>query len=466
MKNLTAEVAIDIFLVLLIRSFIIPEFYTNISYREFAQNPVQAEEEEDKSDSSDKDTEDPQTKIRFVFQYYTSFGDRKNMSYIQSTKVQKMCKESGIIDKKVTKTDVDLLFMKINKSKPNMYYEDFLKLLYEFATLKYGGDKMDALKQLLDDHIFKKYEEIRGVVVKTKELEYDETANEVYENAINVIYDIYHSYFTNRIDKVDKAHTDELLRCEKFMYEFLRDFEICPKLLSKTKVHTIWTHVLASSKAKKTAVYKEASKKLSKNYDIKEENKHFTFARYLDFLVLLSIEAFKKKGKAVVDAQSLVWLLERLESSEGFANFEGKMVRTKCSSSSLLPPESVYTKLSKLTPKVETAEVSRDKDINKILDGTHITTKVPSSTKEVKKTSGKLAPVNKLKKKKLSDNVKPKKVADEMNFDDDYSDAVKDHIPALKRIFSYYCGYGNKGNSSELKGSLFQKVLKDAKIIK
>lgn len=180
-----------------------------------------------------------------MFQHYTSFGDRKNMSYIQSNKVQKMCKETGIIGKKVTKKDIDIFFLKINKSKPNMYFDDFIKLLGEIAVLKYGGEELDAFRSLLGDHLLKKIEELGGSKKdKPKDLKFSSIVEELFTHHINLLYDIYHSYFTFRIDRVEKGADKEAQRCEKYMYEFLRDFEICPKLLSKSITFNVWTFII------------------------------------------------------------------------------------------------------------------------------------------------------------------------------------------------------------------------------
>jgi hypothetical protein len=99
--------------------------------------------------------EEARNKIRIVFKYYASFGDRLNMSYIQASKVVKMMKDSSVIHKgNVTKKDVDILFVKINKSKPNMYFDDFVKFLYALAPIKYDLDDAEAFKMLLKNHIF------------------------------------------------------------------------------------------------------------------------------------------------------------------------------------------------------------------------------------------------------------------------------------------------------------------------
>jgi len=81
------------------------------------------------------------------------------------------------------------------------------------------------------------------------------------------------------------------------LYEFLRDFEICPQLLSKSKVYHLWTHIIETSKSGKKAVYSYAASQLSKSYDIKEENKLFTFSYFLDFMVLMANTVYMKKVK-------------------------------------------------------------------------------------------------------------------------------------------------------------------------
>jgi hypothetical protein len=393
------------------------------------------------------------------------------MAYIQSNKVQKMCKETDVIDKKCTKKDVDILFLKINKSKPNMYFDDFIKLLYEFATLKYGGDKMEAFQKLLEKNIFKKLKELGGMdKTKPKDVEFDDLIEELFIHVITLSYDIYHSYFTFRIDKVDKATTKEVQRCEKFMYEFLRDFEICPKILSKSKVYNLWSHILSLSKAKKSPKFKHAATQLSKSYDIKEENKLFTFAYFLDFLVLLANAAFIKKGKKVSNPESVVMLLERMEISRGFANFEAKMHRTHSSASSLLPPESIRSKIMKRKPKVETEEEKDQSNIDQLLSGKGSMPK--SKSKPKAESSGaadsKLAPSKTKKPRKASDSSKSKTTVVEKDTDDSgvYSDEVKELMPAVKKVFQHYCAYGEPGNKTKLKSSMFQKLLKAAKIIK
>lgn len=201
-------------------------------------------------------------------------------------------------------------------------------------------------------------------------------------------------------------------------------------------------------------MYKEASKTLSKSYDIKEENKLFTFAYFLDFLACLGNTAYMKKD--VSNAESVVKLFQRMEKSEGFSNFESKMHRTQSSSSSLLPPESVMKKLKK-------RKSSKDEEEK----GDLLTQLCSKDSKPVKVTkSSKKDSYVPRKPMKVKKPAPRKKETEEISFDPEYSDEVKALIPQIKTIFSYYCSYGDTGNTTKLKSSTFQKLLKDAKIVK
>jgi len=200
-------------------------------------------------------------------------------------------------------------------------------------------------------------------------------------------------------------------------------------------------------------VYKEASKALSKSYDIKEENKLFTFAFFLDFLACLGNTAYMKKG--VSNAESVVNLFLRMEKSEGFCNFESKMHRTQSSSSSLQPPESVLKKLDKM--KISDDEEEKGDLFSQLSKGTK-TVKVTKTTKKEATATRKTTKTKKAAPKK--------KEVEEISFDPVYSEEVEALIPNVKTIFSYYCSFGDTGNKTKLKSSTFQKLLKDAKIVK
>lgn len=198
----------------------------------------------------------------------------------------------------------------------------------------------------------------------------------------------------------------------------------------------------------------------------------FTFAYFLDFLVLIGNSIFMKKGKSVSNPESVVLLFERMEVSTGFANFEQKMHRTQSSASSLLPPDSIKQKIAKLKPKKVDQEEKDDDNLLKILTGKEAPWKERGGSTKVASSKDKLAPKkDTTSKRKGSDIAKPKTksvrkgTADSLD-DETFSSDVNDLVPRIKKIFQYYCSFGEPGNTTKLKSSMFQKMLKDAKIIK
>ena len=139
-------------------------------------------------------------KIKVVFKYYASFGDRLNLSYIQASKVVKLMKDSSVIQKgSVTIKDVDILFAKFNKSKPNMQFDDFIKLLYSLSSIKYEAEPSEAFRLLLKHHIFPTCDAIIGVKHKSREIKEDKIVTRLFNSIIAVLLKIYQKYFTDKI---------------------------------------------------------------------------------------------------------------------------------------------------------------------------------------------------------------------------------------------------------------------------
>lgn len=184
---------------------------------------------------------------------------------------------------------------------------------------------------------------------KTREIKENKTVTKLFVSIINVLFDIYQAYFTFKIKKSFQDSKKEIQRCEKSLFEFLRDFEIFPMLINKSKVYNLWTQVTEKSKDGRTPIYVNASSKLSKNFDLRFENGLFTFGFFLDFLVLIALTSYVEDEvfQKVTIPESVVLLLERMELSRGFSNFEEKMHRTHSAASSLLPPNHIIQMIIK-----------------------------------------------------------------------------------------------------------------------
>ena len=68
-------------------------------------------------------------KLKKVFMFYTTFGDRFNSSMLKSNKFHKMMNDANIKDTVVTKQRLDLIFCKVNKHKCNMSFDTFCDMI-------------------------------------------------------------------------------------------------------------------------------------------------------------------------------------------------------------------------------------------------------------------------------------------------------------------------------------------------
>jgi glycosyltransferase A (GT-A) superfamily protein (DUF2064 family) len=68
------------------------------------------------------DLEEIKRRLKEVFIYYASFGDRMNTSNLKSSKFHKMMLDAGISnpDSLLDKKKLDIIFCQVNKHKPNM----------------------------------------------------------------------------------------------------------------------------------------------------------------------------------------------------------------------------------------------------------------------------------------------------------------------------------------------------------
>lgn len=163
------------------------------------------------STAKDISMSEAKNKIKVVFKYYSSFGDRLNLSYIQASKVVKLMKDSGVIQKgSVTKKDVDILFLKINKSKPNMQFDDFIQFLYALSTIKYDVEVSEAFWLLLKHHIFPTCDAIIGVKHKTREIKENKIVTRLFNSIVVVLLKIYEKYFTNKIKSSSFTKKEEM----------------------------------------------------------------------------------------------------------------------------------------------------------------------------------------------------------------------------------------------------------------
>ncbi len=101
-------------------------------------------------------------KLKLIFCFYASFGDRMNIDYLRSSKFKRMMMDSGVSDR-VPQKELDILFYGETHNQPNMPFENFLQTLTKLSVLRYGKSSIssvEAFHKLLYDHMLPLWNEI------------------------------------------------------------------------------------------------------------------------------------------------------------------------------------------------------------------------------------------------------------------------------------------------------------------
>lgn len=92
-----------------------------------------------------------------------------------------------------------------------------------------------------------------------KELQKDVIVDKVLKHVIPILHAIYIRYFEWETKHSITEPLKIVAGSESDLYKFLREFDICPTLVSKSMVCDIWTQVIEKSISEKTPVYWETA---------------------------------------------------------------------------------------------------------------------------------------------------------------------------------------------------------------
>jgi hypothetical protein len=272
-----------------------------------------------------------------------------------------------------------------------------------------------------------------------------------------VLRKIYRGYLVNEVRR-PLCGKNFVAQTEKDLFSFLKDFDICPYLATKSVAHSLFSETLATE-----------PKKLSNNAEFPDitqlyggidEGVDFTFSRFLAYLVRMGIYIFSDINNLPVPQKDLIFsndekfylLLERMDISSGFMNLSQKISKNNCS-------------ILRLTLDHEE------------LDGIHLESQsfpnfFPADEKKPKKRTGKGDAADgssymyiKLKQKAPRDCKRPAvsnlnrpakptfpKPKNEPGFViKNSAEVIKRHQSALRKIFEIYCNLGEPQNYTFLK---------------
>ena len=329
-------------------------------------------------------------KLREVFEYYCQYGERLNSKILKSHKYIKLFRESGLMDKKLDNTRLELIYKSINKNN-QMNFDQFLNSLLKIASYKYEIiDKKDikkAVQKIIYDNLYPLYYAITNtsdnaldndlnlnhtntdfnmtfINKKFENILYSDLFKEILVQVIPVLFDLYRTSFTNETSISDDLNYIKNTSLKNY-FTLIKNLEIIPQLLSKSTCYQIYKYEINNSNADESIknnqnFYFEICQKidfLSMNtYERSNKNifgKYFIFFKFVRVLVKMSQITFEKIFETnsklnnkkednfigMKPEEMFVLFLQKIEQSEGFSNFtKNSNVTHNYKTTTIIPP--------------------------------------------------------------------------------------------------------------------------------
>ena len=315
------------------------------------------------------------SKLQEVFEYYCQYGERLNSKILKSHKFIKLFRESGLMDKKLDTTRLEIIYKSMNKNN-QMTFEQFLNSLLKIAAYKYDlTEKKDikkATQKIIFENLYSLYYSITNgnsllndanpnqtnsdfsLTFTNKKFEnilYTDLFKEILIQVVPVLFDIYRTFFTNETSISDDLNYIKNTSLKNY-FTLIKNLEIIPQLLSKSTCFQLYKYETNNSNSDESInnnqnFYFEICQKidfLSMNtYERSNKNifgKFFIFFKFLRILIKMSQITFERifnnninknqnnqnneneeNTNKMKPEEMFILFLQKIEQSEGFSNF-------------------------------------------------------------------------------------------------------------------------------------------------
>ena len=318
------------------------------------------------------------TKLKDVFEYYCQYGERLNSRILKSHGFIKLFRESGLMNKKLDTTRLEIIYKSINKNN-QMNFDQFLNSLLKIAAYKYSltekKDIKNATQKIILEYLYPLYYTINSNTLQSNDLNnninkssndlnpsnfeniiYTDTFKQILIQVVPILFEIYRTYFTNEI-----SISDDLIYIKntslKNYFTLIKNLEIIPYLLSNSTCYQIYkyetTNKIADESIKNNQnFYLEICQKIDflnmNSYEHSNKNifgKYFIFFKFIRSLIKMSQITFEKIFNSknlddrLIPEEMFILFLQKIEQSEGFGNFTKiNNISHNYKTSNIIPP--------------------------------------------------------------------------------------------------------------------------------
>ena len=317
-------------------------------------------------------------KLKDVFEYYCQYGERLNSRILKSHGFIKLFRESGLMNKKLDTTRLEIIYKSINKNN-QMNFDQFLNSLLKIAAYKYSltekKDIKNATQKIILEYLYPLYYTINSNSLQSNDLNnninkssndlnntnfeniiYTDTFKQILIQVVPILFEIYRTYFTNEI-----SISDDLIYIKntslKNYFTLIKNLEIIPYLLSNSTCYQIYkyetTNKIADESIKNNQnFYLEICQKIDflnmNSYEHSNKNifgKYFIFFKFIRSLIKMSQITFEKIFNSknlddrLIPEEMFILFLQKIEQSEGFGNFTKiNNISHNYKTSNIIPP--------------------------------------------------------------------------------------------------------------------------------
>jgi hypothetical protein len=224
------------------------------------------------------------SKLIFIFMYYTSYGDKLNISFLKSSKFHKI-----LIDAKIetdyNKIVFELMFSSICKAG-SMNFRQFLNSLPKIAPIIYPDMPLNkALETLLNSNIIvlynyiEQYMENNAMGYAKEDIQIPPQVIAIMQSIDKPLYDIYTAYYPFELSNT-LAYHDRYEQSMAATFTLLYDFDICPSMISKPSAFYIY----------QSLINKEACIALTYVKHV-HQGRLLTYPKFLEYLIKIAISS-------------------------------------------------------------------------------------------------------------------------------------------------------------------------------
>ena len=317
-------------------------------------------------------------KLKDIFEYYCQYGERLNSRILKSHGFIKLFRESGLMDKKLDTTRLEIIYKSINKNN-QMNFDQFLNSLLKIAAYKYSltekKDIKNATQKIILEYLYPLYYTINSNTLQSNDLNnninkssndlnntnfeniiYTDTFKQILIQVVPILFEIYRTYFTNEISISDDLNYIKNTSLKNY-FTLIKNLEIIPYLLSNSTCYQIYkyetTNKIADESIKNNQnFYLEICQKIDflnmNSYEHSNKNifgKYFIFFKFIRSLIKMSQITFEKIFNSknlddrLIPEEMFILFLQKIEQSEGFGNFTKiNNISHNYKTSNIIPP--------------------------------------------------------------------------------------------------------------------------------